>query len=87
MIALSLEDGIDLAFTSLLAKRLAIIAGAGLSMAPPSKLPSAWTLAARAKAAYSVQWGTAKPPLPDNIEAQAEFFFAHSELQTVYLAT
>ena len=28
-----------------------------------------------------------KPPLPDDIEAQAEFFFGHNELQTVYLAT
>ena len=60
MIATSIDDGIDFAFTSLLAQRLAIIAGAGLSMAPPSKLPSAWTLAARAKAIYGVQWNTAK---------------------------
>jgi hypothetical protein len=87
VIPTSTEDGIDLAFTSLLAQRLAIIAGAGLSMAPPSKLPSAWTLAARAKATYGLQWGTARPPLSDNIEAQAEFFFAQNELQTVYLAT
>ncbi len=87
MILTSLDDGIDLAFTSLLAQRLAIIAGAGLSMAPPSKLPSAWHLAERAKATYGLQWGAAKPPLPDDIEAQAEFFFAQNELQTVYLAT
>jgi hypothetical protein len=87
VIPTSINDGIDLAFTSLLAQRLAIVAGAGLSMAPPSKLPSAWTLAARAKATYGLQWGTAKPPLSDNIEAQAEFFFAQNELQTVYLAT
>lgn len=56
-------------------------------MAPPSRLPSACRLAERAKAAYALQWGTAKPPLPDDIEAQAEFFFAQNELQTVYLAT
>jgi hypothetical protein len=87
VIPTSISDGIDLAFTSLLAQRLAVIAGAGLSMAPPSRLPSAWRLAEQAKVAYGVQWGVAKPPLPDDIEAQAEFFFAHNELQTVYLAT
>ena len=59
----------SISHSSLLAQRLAIIAGAGLSMAPPSNLPSAWTLAARAKAAYGVHWGAAKPPLPDDIEA------------------
>jgi SIR2-like domain len=80
-------DGIDLAFTALLAQRLAVIAGAGLSMAAPSRLPSAWKLAERAKTAYALQWGAAKPALSDDIEAQAEFFFAQNELQTVYLAT
>ena len=80
-------DGIDLAFTALLAQRLAVIAGAGLSMAAPSHLPSAAKLAERAKAIYGVQSGAAKQPLPDNIEAQAEFFFGHNKLQTVYLAT
>jgi hypothetical protein len=83
----SAADGIDLAFTALLAQRLAVIAGAGLSMAAPSHIPSAGKLAERAKAVYGVQWGAAKQPLPDDIEAQAEFFFGHNELQTVYLAT
>ncbi len=87
MILTSPDDGLDLAFTSLLAQRLAIIAGAGLSMAPPSRLPSAWQLAARAKTMYDLQWGATKTPLSDNIETQAEFFFANDELQTVYLAT
>ena len=83
----TIPNGIDLAFTALLAQRLAVIAGAGLSMAAPSHLPSAWKLAERAKTEYGLQWGASKPPLSDDIEAQAEFFFAHNELQTVYLAT
>jgi hypothetical protein len=87
VILTSIDDGVDLAFTSLLAQRLAVIAGAGLSMGSPSRLPSAQSLAERAKAAYALQWGAAKPPLPDDIQAQAEFFFARNELQTVYLAT
>ena len=55
-------------------------------MAAPSRLPSAWKLAERAKAVYGLEW-SAKPPVPDDIEAQAEFFFRRNELQTVYLAT
>jgi hypothetical protein len=82
-----LEEGVDLALDSLLAERLAIFAGAGLSMAPPSNLPSAWTLAQKAKQKYTAQYGGARPPLSDNIEEQAEYFFQRGELPTVYLAT
>jgi hypothetical protein len=81
------EEGVGLALDSLLAERLAIFAGAGLSMAPPSNLPSAWTLAQKAKQKYTAQYGGARPPLSDNIEEQAEYFFRRGELPTVYLAT
>ena len=65
--------------------RLAIIAGAGLSMAPPSRLPSAWTLADRAKKRYDARYGGMLPPLPAPIEEQAEFFFQKDQLGSVYL--
>ena len=82
-----LDDGVALALDSLLADRLAILAGAGLSMAPPSNLPSAWVLAQGAKTKYAAQYGSARPPLPDSIEEQSEYFFQRGELTTVYLAT
>jgi Sir2 family len=81
------DKSVGLALDSLLAERLAIFAGAGLSMAPPSNLPSAWTLAQKAKQKYAAQYGGARPPLSDNIEEQAEYFFQRGELPTVYLAT
>jgi hypothetical protein len=83
----ALEEGVGLALDSLLAERLAIFAGAGLSMAPPSNLPNAWTLAQKAKNKYGAQYGSARPPLSDDIEEQAEYFFQRGELPTVYLAT
>ncbi len=56
-------------------------------MAEPSKLPSAWELAQSAKAKYTAQWGGTRPPLPDDIDKQADYFFARNELQTIYLST
>jgi hypothetical protein len=81
------EPGVSLALDSLLADRLSIIAGAGLSMAPPSNLPSAYALAQNAKAKYAAQYGVSRSPLPDNIEDQAEYFFQRDELSPVFLST
>src|SRR3546814_1642922 len=47
------DTGVQVALDSLLAERLALLAGAGLSMAPPSSLPSAATIAAAAKRQYA----------------------------------
>lgn len=73
------------ALQNLLGGRLALLAGAGLSMAPPSKLPSAWTLADRAKRKYDARFAGILPPLPAPIEEQAEFFFRDGRLGSVYL--
>lgn len=73
------------ALQNLLAGRLALLAGAGLSMAPPSALPSAWTLADRAKRKYDARFAGIFPELPAQIEEQAEFFFRDGRLGSVYL--
>ncbi|MEJ0075997.1 MAG: hypothetical protein WDO17_11215 [Alphaproteobacteria bacterium] len=82
-----LEDGVGIALDALLSDRLALLAGAGLSMAAPSSLPSAATLAAAAKQKYDAIHGTTRQPLPVSVEEQAEFFFQRGELGTVYFRT
>jgi hypothetical protein len=49
MDSISLNDGLDLAINALVSDRLCLLAGAGLSMAPPSSLPSAAIIANNAK--------------------------------------
>lgn len=81
------KQGLESVLTALLSDRLAVLAGAGLSMAPPSRLPSAAELAKRAKCLYDGTYGATCDPLPTTIEEQAEFFLARGELATVYLRT
>jgi hypothetical protein len=81
------EDGVSLALDALLNDRLALLCGAGLSMAPPSLLPAAAALAAAAKQKYDAMHGTTRDPLPAKIEDQAEYFFQRQELATVYFRT
>jgi hypothetical protein len=81
---ITFQTGVEFALDSLLNDRLALLCGAGLSMAPPSSLPSAAVLAARAKQIYDAQYGAARAPLPAGVEEQAEFFFRRNELATVY---
>src|ERR1035437_868279 len=78
------DDGVAIALDSLLSDRLSLLAGAGLSMAPPSSLPSAAALAASAKAKYDATHGARRPPLAATVDEQAEFFFRRDELATVY---
>ena len=56
-------------------------------MAPPSSIPSAAELAASAKRKYDAYFGPDRPPLPESIDDQAQFFFDRGELSTVYLRT
>jgi SIR2-like domain len=81
---LAFDDAVAIALDSLLNDRLAVLCGAGLSMDPPSSLPSAAALASAAKETYDAQYGGTRPPLPAGIEDQAEYFFKRGELATVY---
>jgi hypothetical protein len=84
---IDLEEGIRIALDALHADRLAVLCGAGLSMASPSNLPSAAQLASEAKRKYDSTSGATRDPLPPGIEEQAEFFFQRDELGTIYLRT
>jgi hypothetical protein len=75
---------LEFSLDSLLNDRLSLLCGAGLSMAPPSCLPSAAPLTARAKQIHDAQYGSAREPLAVGVEEQAEFFFKRGELATVY---
>lgn len=81
---ISIDEGISRATTSLLTDRLALLAGAGLSMAPPSSLPSAATISQSAKQKHDAMFCPDQPPLSDDIEAQAQHFFERDQLATVY---
>jgi NAD-dependent SIR2 family protein deacetylase len=81
------DDAVASALDFLLNDRLALLAGAGLSMGPPSWLPSAADLAAAAKGRYDAIHGVTRDPLPADIAEQAEFFFQRAELDTVYFRT
>ena len=56
-------------------------------MAAPSDLPSAATLAEKAKQKYDSIYGGSRDPLPESIEDQTQYFFERGELATVYLRT
>lgn len=81
------QEGVDKACGALWAQRLALLCGAGLSMAAPSSVPSAAQLAQKAKQKYDAIYGADRDPLPDSIDDQAEFFFESGELASVYLRT
>ena len=80
MTPITTPDALTTALDGILNNRLVLIAGAGLSMAAPSNLPSAAKIAADAKAEYDSRYGGIKPPLPAGMEDQAEMFFQAKEL-------
>jgi len=82
-----IDAGLAIALDAIHADRLALLCGAGLSMASPSSLPNAAQIAAAAKNKYDALYGATRSPLPTEIEEQAEFFFQRGELGTVYLRT
>lgn len=74
MDVIDLQTGVDKAIDALFAHRLALLCGAGLSMAEPSRVPSAAALALKAQQSWAAKFGTCRPPLPDKIDDQAELF-------------
>lgn len=68
------------------AGRLLVVCGAGLSMAPPSSLPSAWRVAEQCFDKYRLE---ADPncdvALRNNLEALAEHFAGLNTLQSVFI--
>lgn len=80
----ALQAGIDAVIDAVVNDRLALLAGAGLSMAPPSSLPAAAGIAASAKQKYDAMFGATRPPLATRIEDQAQFFFERGELGSFY---
>jgi hypothetical protein len=71
---------------SMNAGRLLVVCGAGLSMAPPSSLPSARTVAERCFDKYRLESDpTCDLVLRDNLEALAEHFAGLSTLQSVFI--
>lgn len=80
------EDvGLLYAFQALQAERLAVLCGAGLSMAGPSFLPSANELAIAAKQAYDAAREPGTTALPATIDEQADLFFRDGHLADIYL--
>jgi len=68
------------------AGRLLVVCGAGLSMAPPSSLPSARTVAERCFDKYRLEVDPGCDiGLRDNLEALAEHFAATNTLQSVFI--
>lgn len=72
---------------SIAGDNLVVLCGAGLSMAHPSCLPSAWQVAQHCVERYYALTGTRLPDhLANDIEQLAEHFLARSEFQNVLLA-
>lgn len=66
--------------------RLVIVCGAGLSMAPPSSLPSARDVAIKCFEKYRLAADPCcDPALRDDLKALADYFFALGTLKTVFL--
>lgn len=71
---------------SMNAGRLVILCGAGLSMAPPSGLPSAWRVAEMCFDEYQLKIDPlVDPSLRTNLEALAEHFAELNTLKTVFI--
>lgn len=81
-----LEQVLEMLLGVIEARRLVLFAGAGLSMPQPSGLPPAWRLAREAARRHEANTEVALPDaLLDDIEAQARYFDANSQLESYFL--
>lgn len=77
------EEGIRVILRSIAADRLIVFCGAGMSMGPPTKLPSAAALANELATKYEISDGaTLAPDLHEDLEAFAKFVWVRGELQS-----
>lgn len=79
----TIEDGVRCSHQSIREDRLAIIVGAGLSI--PSGLFSGAGVAWEAKQSYDLAREPGEPELSEDIEEQANFFYANGQLATYYI--
>jgi len=81
------EDIKSKLLTSMLNDNLIIFCGAGISMAPPSKLPSATELAHLCAIRYKDEFGFDVPDEVgiDNLEAIARYFYNRKQLRSVFI--
>src|SRR5438876_11066314 len=70
---------------SIAADRLVLMCGAGLSMAEPSRLPSALSVARTCFDRYQGLHPDIPPALRDNLEALADYFVDRATLQSVFI--
>jgi len=82
-----LEEGLAARLlTSIETDRLVIFCGAGLSMAPPSLVPSAREVARACSTKYEdITAFTVSTDLREDIERLAEFFYAQGNLQSFFI--
>jgi len=71
--------------TAIAADRLVVVCGAGLSMAPPSNLPSAATLAHTARDEHLAVIGPSGAVLPIALEDQATYFYERRDLEKYFV--
>ncbi|MGC2660676.1 MAG: hypothetical protein WA324_22195, partial [Bryobacteraceae bacterium] len=72
---------------SIEADRLVVLSGAGLSMSPPSNLPSAKELAIHCANQYRIQTGNVFPADEgENLEKLAEYYAARGELYSTFIS-
>ena len=67
------------------AGRLVLLCGAGLSMAPPSSLPSAWTVAARCYDRYVMSIDPARSADPSSVGADRVVDYSNRARQEVQM--
>jgi NAD-dependent SIR2 family protein deacetylase len=82
------DEVLTVLLSAIESRRLVVFTGAGLSMAPPSSLPSAWALAQQCAARHEeVTDERLEEAARGNVEAQARLFWSRGQLESYFLHT